>query len=367
VRRLRHAIAANAYVTFHVTTGVASGYVDVLRIGEGVQEGGFWGYATDGLRVLSLFGPLAKGARHVRIATRGKVGPLMARFIKQARRVDNCSWIASVKALRMTNVKPFARLSDLIRSANVEGVRTAGQTGRTYLKPLMDGLRKLGAKPKEFSFSHFDDLMLHSARKAKGVFVVSYTWGEQGTHTVVVQGGRIHDTYGQVFKSLADFRARYPNAKLIRNVWGPDHGSQYYIPRATTIATPPGKHLGKLATIGPLTSMLAIELNQLEVAVRFPLGPAPHKQARSPAGTPHTDPRREETDTVRFPEDHVGRKQVPPLVQRQVRYRVRNNLKSGTFTFNGITYHYRYNRATNCIEVRGGGKASVVPFDGYHG
>jgi hypothetical protein len=72
-------------------------------------------------------------------------------------------------------------------------------------------------------------------------------------------------------------------------------------------------------------------------------------------------------DTVRLPEDHISRRQVPPLVQRQVRTRVRNNQNSGTFHFDGVSYQYRYNRATNCIEVRGGGRASNVAFDGFYG
>jgi hypothetical protein len=45
------------------TTTVASGFVDVLRVGDGMKERG-WGYGKDALRILMILGPAVRGARY---------------------------------------------------------------------------------------------------------------------------------------------------------------------------------------------------------------------------------------------------------------------------------------------------------------
>jgi hypothetical protein len=48
--------AGTLYALNKFTTTVAAGFVDVLRVGDGIQEGG-WGYGKDAMRLLMVVGP----------------------------------------------------------------------------------------------------------------------------------------------------------------------------------------------------------------------------------------------------------------------------------------------------------------------
>ena len=54
--------ASAAYAGFKFSSTVAKGFVDVLRIGDGVKKGG-WGYGQDALRALVVAGPALRGVR----------------------------------------------------------------------------------------------------------------------------------------------------------------------------------------------------------------------------------------------------------------------------------------------------------------
>lgn len=73
---------------------VGAGFVDLLRLGDGVKEGSLKGVGEDALRVVAIF-PVGKAASMLKSAK----GLSVARFIADTGG-PNCFWVASAKALR---------------------------------------------------------------------------------------------------------------------------------------------------------------------------------------------------------------------------------------------------------------------------
>jgi hypothetical protein len=127
--------AGTLYALNKFTTTVASGFVDVLRVGDGFKEGG-WGYGKDALRLLMFVGPAFRGARYglslVKSVDIG--GPI-------------CTWVAAARLLRLTGgwFKVSTKLSDVARNAGI-GVEA---TGRIWPRELVPTLRLMGSNAKE--------------------------------------------------------------------------------------------------------------------------------------------------------------------------------------------------------------------------
>ena len=68
---------------------------------------------------------------------------------------------------------------------------------------------------------------------------------------------------------------------------------------------------------------------------------------------------------TKLPEHLTRRKEVPLVIQDEVRRRLRNHQPSGKIDHrDGITYWFRYNPASKTIEVYGEDMTSFVPFHG---
>src|SRR5690242_16175274 len=94
-----------AYSVNTLSTSVLSGFVDVLRIGDGVNAGG-WGYGQDALRLLMVAGPALR---------LGRYGLSIVAAVDETSNVGNCTWIAATRALRLTGTKHFARVGDVAK------------------------------------------------------------------------------------------------------------------------------------------------------------------------------------------------------------------------------------------------------------
>lgn len=100
--------------TTHALTTFGAGFVDLLRLGDGVREGGLSGWGKDTLRFVAIF-PFGKATNTIKTMK----GTAVAKLI-----VDtggpNCFWIASAKALRQIGQKYkgklFASVEDLAKS-----------------------------------------------------------------------------------------------------------------------------------------------------------------------------------------------------------------------------------------------------------
>ena len=103
--------------TTHAFTIFNAGFVDLLRLGDGIKEGGFRGWGKDALRFIAVF-PYGKAANTLKTLK----GIAAAKLI-----VDiggpNCFWVASAKALRQISLKSkgklFASVGDLAKSLGI--------------------------------------------------------------------------------------------------------------------------------------------------------------------------------------------------------------------------------------------------------
>jgi len=124
--------------TTKALTTFGAGFVDLLRLGDGVKEGSLKGAGTDALRFVAVF-PVGKAASMLKSAK----GLSISKFI-----VDtggpNCFWVASAKALRQVGQKYNGRLlvgvDDLANALkmpmNALWVIPNLATGMSYLRRL---------------------------------------------------------------------------------------------------------------------------------------------------------------------------------------------------------------------------------------
>ncbi len=179
--------------TVQTAMDLGSGFVDVLRVGEGVKQGG-WGYAQDALRVVSLAGPVARIGRFgLTKLVPNVAGPLCAR-------------ISATQALRMTGVKHFAAVEDVIKSLAGKGIAS--------MTEIAPELRQFGAEVRNLgqikSLEHVRELV---TKNPKGVITFAVRWvtkaGKAAGHSVVAYRdwvGRVRfmDRSGVIFKDLAE-------------------------------------------------------------------------------------------------------------------------------------------------------------------
>lgn len=90
--------------TTKALTTFGAGFVDLLRLGDGVKEGNLKGMGTDTLRFVAIF-PVGKAASMLKSAK----GVSVAKIIADTGG-PNCFWVASAKALRQVGQKHKGRL-----------------------------------------------------------------------------------------------------------------------------------------------------------------------------------------------------------------------------------------------------------------
>lgn len=122
-------------------TTVGAGFVDIIRLGDGIEKGSWKGIGEDALRVVAIF-PVGKAASLIRSAK----GVVRAKLI-----VDiggpNCFWVTSAKALSQTGYKIkgklFASVDDVAKALGME----IGNLWKIpNLSTGMSYLKRLGAK-----------------------------------------------------------------------------------------------------------------------------------------------------------------------------------------------------------------------------
>ena len=129
------ASTTKAFTTF------GAGFVDLLRLGDGVKEGTLKGVGTDALRFVAVF-PVGKAVNMIKSAKGVSVAKLIADTGG-----PNCFWIASAKALRHVGQKSKGRL--LIGVDDLAVALKMPQNALWVIPNLTTGmsyLRRLGAK-----------------------------------------------------------------------------------------------------------------------------------------------------------------------------------------------------------------------------
>lgn len=221
---------------------IGGGFVDVLRFGDGIAQGNWRGIAQDGLRLLSLAGPLMKGARGI------------SRFLVPNPRGGICAWVSATQALRQTGVKHFATIDDLARAAG----KTPGSMTGVELETL---LRQVGANVARPAMTPTTIAeVLELAKKTRdGVVSFGVRWHIPGIGTVGHRLYAFRDLLGRVFivdrtgavvKSLKDLAGKYTNI------------DQGVIKTVFVIKN------GVIAQAAPVASTLAVEVRAAITATR---------------------------------------------------------------------------------------------------
>lgn len=138
--------------TVQTSMDLGAGFVDVLRFGEGMAEGGWRGFGKDTLRVLSILGPL------------GRAGGMLSRFAhvrllrfaaKPAGMTGPCTFQAVNNAMAITKGRPQNLFLTARDAAQALGKPMAGlqQVGSKYklaawIDELVPFLRSQGARTK---------------------------------------------------------------------------------------------------------------------------------------------------------------------------------------------------------------------------
>jgi len=129
-----------ASVTKALTT-FGAGFVDLLRLGDGVKEGSLKGVGTDTLRFVAVF-PVGKAVS----VLKSTKGVSAAKFIADTRG-PHCFWVASAKALRQVGHKYKGRLlAGVDDVAKALGMPPSDLWVIPNLASGMSHLRNLGAK-----------------------------------------------------------------------------------------------------------------------------------------------------------------------------------------------------------------------------
>lgn len=197
---------------------VGAGFVDVLRFGEGMAQGGVRGFGKDALRLIGLAGPLGRGAKMLQTAANAR----LARFI-----VDPgggiCGWLAGTQALRQTGTRAFAAVDDLARALG----KTVADFGGTNMQTLVASLQQVGARLGAIKkvnslddvanltsnnggvtiFTVFGKRMEGGVLKSVGHAVYGFR-DTLGRFRILDRGGSAGRT-PQVFKSLDDLATKY--------------------------------------------------------------------------------------------------------------------------------------------------------------
>ena len=125
----------------HTSMVVGSGVVDVLRLGDGIAQGGWRGVGADTLRLLGVVGPAGKAMQLAASVKNVRLAKLIADVPG-----GRCSWVASTQALVATGQKIggklFARVEDL---AGAVGVPWGAVGGVKNLSVVAQNLRSIGA------------------------------------------------------------------------------------------------------------------------------------------------------------------------------------------------------------------------------
>lgn len=199
-----------------IATGVqtsmdlGAGFVDVLRFGEGVSEGGLGGVGKDALRLLAILGPL------------GRIGGVFARLshLKQIRLAVQvkgvsgpCGFQAVNNAMSITKGKNyFITVKDMAEALGKPlGSLAKNERGRYVLsnsiEKMLTFLTQQGVRIKQYAHPKTIQDAIQIARSESGVTMFAIrcktTTGKPIAHAVMA----VRDTLGRV--RFADYGGKY--------------------------------------------------------------------------------------------------------------------------------------------------------------
>ena len=171
-------VAGAAEALYTVAAGLGAGLVDTLRLGEGVKTDSGWGYAQDGLRLITVFGGAYKVARLA--AMNLKLGGAMTCTISSSTKALVASgnlWLRSVRPAVL-----FDQLAEMYGGTAKVMSPTFGGTATPVV--YADLFRMLGVRITRLTFTTLTEVET-AVRSAKGPIVFGVRWVGGGGHTMV--------------------------------------------------------------------------------------------------------------------------------------------------------------------------------------
>jgi hypothetical protein len=203
--------SATLYSVNKFTTTVAGGFIDVLRLGDGVKQGG-WGYGKDAVRLLMVLGPALRFARW-------SVSLIPA--VDTFPGLGNCGWIAAARLLRITGTQPLAELAQVAKWEALAAAETGGIDSTRDMVPV---LQLLGASARAGGpVANMTELSQLVARNPQAAIMFGVRWlryRQPVGHVLIAVRGffggmQIIDRTGRVVKSLAELERAVPAYKGI--------------------------------------------------------------------------------------------------------------------------------------------------------
>jgi len=286
------------------TTTIASGFVDVLRVGDGIREGG-WGWGKDALRILSIAGPFFKAVRYAGPVLRALPG--VSRLTRYSLTLEpavniakgefggRCAWVTAARLLRVTGSRPFAQVADVAAGHGI----ALEETGKISILKLAPALRNLGADAKVINLveeARQVDLLGREAATAEaalqrvlsahpnGAVMLGLNWakagGGTGRHAIIAVrdafgGVSFIDRSGMAVKTFAELNGKYPGI-----VDAALRAEAVLVQNATWVRT-----LGTLPTMGEIITASTKQMTGgSDLADAPPLPAAPPLRGSGPAG-----------------------------------------------------------------------------------
>jgi hypothetical protein len=204
---------------YNAVASVAAGYVDVLRLGQGVlvdQDVKGWG--KDALRILSIL-PVAAIANDLRLGVVGARVQLMARIRPQPLSNFECTTNSAARAFAFVKGKLYAPVMDLWKASGTRPPLAHPTFGGAWIWEVALAMRRLGQTVKVTGVSAMSEVIEAANRNRNGAVLFSSIAGAKGgiNHTMMASGiedgVRVYDTTGTVFRNWAELLSAYPNIR----------------------------------------------------------------------------------------------------------------------------------------------------------
>jgi hypothetical protein len=166
-----------------------------------------------------------------RAAGAGRFGLALVAEVDEFSNMGNCRWVAATRALRMTGVKHYATLGDLMRAS---GLTMPAEMGGAFADEVVPALRLLGADARVVveAADSMDTVVKAANADPSGVIMFSVERTPPGTaqsvgHTLLAQrqlfgGVKLLDRSGKVlFDTLTQVEAVGYEGISTARVYGP--------------------------------------------------------------------------------------------------------------------------------------------------
>ncbi len=211
---------------YDFVTTVASGYVDVLRLGQGVLvDKNVKGWGKDALRLISIipWGAVSSGLRTAVVGARvrllAQIEPQVAAYGSPTRYI--CTTNSAARAVALTRGRLFIKAMDLWIEEKTPIPKGHPYENGAWISEIEQPLKKVGAKVSAKTVSTMAEVIAAAERNPNGAVIFSIGNGlPEGSHTMMASAieGRavIYETNGSLFRSWQELFTVYHGYSMLK-------------------------------------------------------------------------------------------------------------------------------------------------------